>query len=530
MRTLPKLRWLVVAAVALAGIFFCAPRSSASEELEAILREVQGHLENGNLTAARAQLEEAARRFPDDPTVQNFTGVAAVQEGRPAAAEAHFRKALELSPRYEGAYLNLGRLLLETAGGDEGKLEQAQEVYRTLLRVNPGSLEAKYQLAFISARRRDFAASQRFLDLIPSSHRDRAQVLALACLNQTALGYEAEAREAALALGLSADLNEVDVLWLVPLLVEQKAEDRAIELLEALDRRRLAGFDTLFELGRLYHGRQLLPQARAVLLKAAEARPNDVTVLAELARVAEAQKDYPSALSFLAHARDLEPKNAALHFSFGLVSLHMNLVIEASQSLDRAVALDPENPQYNFLRGVVAVQRTQYRDAVRFFEKYGRLRPDDLGARLALGAAYFYSHEREAALRELNECAKVPQTAAGAHYFLARLANQMGELAKAEEHLQEALRQAPNFSDAYAELGLLHLKQRNFEQAEEALMKALDLDPESYQAHLYLTQLFSRTRDPRAGAQSKAFDDLKKRRAEKVKEFYRMVEVRPQGF
>lgn len=39
--------------------------------------------------------------------------------------------------------------------------------------------------------------------------------------------------------------------------------------------------------------------------------------------------------------------------------------------------------------------------------------------------------------------------------------------------------------------------------------------------------LYSRTRDPRAAVQSQAFEELKKKKAEKVKEFYRIIEVRP---
>jgi hypothetical protein len=39
--------------------------------------------------------------------------------------------------------------------------------------------------------------------------------------------------------------------------------------------------------------------------------------------------------------------------------------------------------------------------------------------------------------------------------------------------------------------------------------------------------LYSRTRDSRAAAQNQAFEELKKKKAEKVKEFYRIIEVRP---
>jgi tetratricopeptide (TPR) repeat protein len=251
----------------------------------------------------------------------------------------------------------------------------------------------------------------------------------------------------------------------------------------------------------------------------------------ELARVAEKQKDFEGALSYLAHARALQPQRASIHFFFGVVCSEMNLIEEASRSLQQALALDPENPYYNYAMGVAAEQKTQHREAVKYFQKYCKLKSEDARGRLALATAYFYSHDPELARQQLIVTVKRPETAASSHYLLARLASQEGNLTEAYQEIEQSLKLAPDFTEAYAELGYIHLRQKEYQKAEQALTKALTLEPEHYQASLYLTMLYSRTGDPRAAAQNQAFKELTRKRAEtiaeKVKEFYRIIEVRP---
>jgi Tfp pilus assembly protein PilF len=167
------------------------------------------------------------------------------------------------------------------------------------------------------------------------------------------------------------------------------------------------------------------------------------------------------------------------------------------------------------------------REAYPYLKKYCELKPDDPRGRLALGAAYFYGHDPDLALKELNSVLEFRETAVAAHYFLGRLANQEGRFDTAMGELRQAIVLNPRYADAYAELGLLHLKQKQYTEAENALRKALDIDADNYTANLNLMILYQRTKDPRAQAQTKRFDALRKVRAEREKEFLRTIEIRP---
>jgi tetratricopeptide (TPR) repeat protein len=325
----------------------------------------------------------------------------------------------------------------------------------------------------------------------------------------------------------SSDLAEADVTSILPILASRQETSLALKLLQGLEARRLASFDSLHSLGLLSRSAGRLAEARQALEAAAQLQPNSVPVLLDLARVADDQQDYTGALGYLAHARELEPNNGSIHFFWGIICIEQDLAEEAYQSLKKAVALDPQNAYYNYALGVVTMQREDANESIPYLKEYCELKPHDPRGRLALGAAYFNSRDDESAQKVLATIAHDPQTAAGANFYLGRIDNREGRYPEALRHLSLALQARPNYADAYAELGLVHLKQREYPPAEEALEKALKLRPDNYTANLNLMILYQRTRNPKAEEQSKRFEQLKEDRAQRAKEFLRTIEVRP---
>ena len=115
----------------------------------------------------------------------------------------------------------------------------------------------------------------------------------------------------------------------------------------------------------------------------------------------------------------------------------------------------------------------------------------------------------------------------GARFFLGRIANQEGDSTEAVRELRLALEGDPNYADAHAELGRVRLNRKEYPLAEKELARALEIDPNNYTANLNLMVLYQRTKDPRAEAQTSRFEEVRKRRAERAKEFLRTIEVRP---
>jgi tetratricopeptide (TPR) repeat protein len=508
------------------GILLLGLARAATNAPSELLLKLQQEIQQGNLDAARSQIDVALKEFPYDSGLYNLLGIVEAQQGKRAAAESDFRKAVERSPEFTGALLNLGRLYMEQAANGPKTSGQALEVYQKILRYDRTNAEALYQSAVLLTSAGSYQNSLNHLDRLPPEVQKRAQVLAIRCADESGLNQPALAAKAAESLLKSADLSQADVMSALPQ-VEAHEEALAVRLIEGLAARKLAGRETLWRLGSYYQRQGKLPQARETFEQAEQAGTPSVEILSELARVAYQQHDRDGALGYLAHARDVDPNNAGIHFFFGVVCIELNLPLEARKSLDEAVRLDPENAYYNYALGAVAVSGRDPAQAIPYFEKYIQRKPDDPRGRFALGTAYFYLANYEAASKNLRAVENRQETAPGAHYFLGRIAKLQDNLPEAENELRKAVAGNPQFVDALAELAQVHIKLERYDDASNELQRALELDPGNFRVNANLLVLYQKTKDPRASDQEARFEEIKKKRDEDEHLLWRTVEVRP---
>ena len=505
------------------GMVLCLVfRPAASGSGEEQLLRIQQFIQRAALVDARSELREALKRSPLDPRLYNFLGVVDAQERNFIAAESNFRRAIQIAPRFAGAYLNLGRLYQENKAG-----EKALEVYRRLLRLEPDHFEANYQAAWLLNRLGSFSASEQHLARLPEPAQHRPQALALRCANYTALGKASQAETIARLLEAHVDLAESDVLPLVAVLDAHRAGGLATELLEVLVRRGLASSQALQRLSVAYESQRRFAEARQAQEKAAQLEPVSAPMLVRLARLAHQTDDRKATLGYLAHARDLEPANAAIHFFFGMVCVELDVPREAKDSLQEAVRLDPKNPYYNYALGALLVQEKNANQALPCFQKFYEARPDDPRGKFALGVVYFHLYNLEAARRELEAATGHADTRMGAHLFLGRLGIREGNLEQAADHLGQAIQANPSVPEPYAELGLVSIRRREYAAAEKNLARAVQLAPDHYLGNLYLLMLYQRNKDPRAAAQAQRIEQIKNTGDEKERLLIRTLKIQP---
>ncbi len=507
-------------------LFLISSPIIAQTPREQAILAVQDLMQQNRGAEARQALAAGFKKFPGDAGLENLLGILEAQEGNRAAAEAAFKRALTRSPGLLGAYLNLGRLYLESAATDPQAAEKALDIYQRALRQQPANPEANYQAAVLLQHRGEYRLALAHLQRLPTEYKQSAQSLAVLCGVHAGLGNRQQAQATVEALTVHPDFSEADLIGILPTLEKAQREDLAVSLLESLASRGAIGAELQHRLGLFYERQGHLDRARAAVEKAAGPRPS-TALLVDLARIAHRQRDNQGALGYLAHARDLEPNNASVHYFFGMVCVDLFLGAEAQVSLGKAVALDPENAQYNYAMGVVSSFRHDPAEAIPYLKKFLALKPGDPQGTLMLGIVYFKSKEYDAAQRELLRAKADRPSAATAAYYLGSIARLNGQLEEAIRLEQEALAINPNHVDALAELGQALLQQKQYEQAEKQLQKALAINPDHYAANFNLLTLYSRTRDPRQEPLAKRFEEIKKLREEKAQDFLRGVEVRP---
>lgn len=521
-----------IRAVGLSAFFCCSlslvalPERAVAGEREQTILQIQQLIEDQNLAEAQRLLTDASKRFPNDAGFDNLRGVIAAQRGEYKAAEASFTDAVTRSPRFTGAYLNLGHLYQEHSAADPHGPQKALEVYARVLHYDPKNREANYQSALLLLRQGRYQDSLGHLLRLPVATKESSQTTSLFCANYAGLGDRRRADDASTRLLAEPDFSEQDVLDALPGLIAGKRNDLIITLLEALRSRHPLSPAASHSLGLAYERTSQLAEARATLEEVAAAKIS-VTGLLELARIAHQQQDYRGSLGYLAHARDLDPNDARLHYYFGLVCLDLDLVAEAHNSFDKAITLDPDNPYYNYAMGAASTFRQNPEEALPYFRKYLSLRPQDPRGELAMGIVLWRAKNYEAAIPFLRQALSSHDTANAAHYYLGSIALRERRFHDARHELELALKDKPDYPDALAQLGQYYLEQRDYKQAERQIGRALEIDPDHYMANFALLTLYTRTADPRREVQAKRFEQLKDLLDEKAQELLRTVEVSP---
>jgi len=103
---------------------------------------------------ARAQLLEARRLNPREPTVANNLALAQASLGDKAAAISSVKEAIALDPALLEAHNNLGTFLFE-----QGSFAEAQKEFAAVLARDPSSASARFNLARTKAALGDYAAA-----------------------------------------------------------------------------------------------------------------------------------------------------------------------------------------------------------------------------------------------------------------------------------------------------------------------------------------------------------------------------------
>ena len=104
-----------------------------SESTYSLFQKGKAHLKRGMPAQATVALEKAKKREPDKASIREALGIAYFRIRRWDAAEAEFRKVLELSPVNDYAHYALGRCLEK-----QGRDHEANGHYKLANSLRPG--------------------------------------------------------------------------------------------------------------------------------------------------------------------------------------------------------------------------------------------------------------------------------------------------------------------------------------------------------------------------------------------------------
>ena len=112
-----------------------------SETTYSLFQRGQAHLKRGMAAQATVSLEKAKRREPEKASIREALGIAYFRIRRWDAAEAEFRKLLELSPVNDYAHYALGRTLEK-----QGRMHEANGHYKLASSLRPSSAQYRARI------------------------------------------------------------------------------------------------------------------------------------------------------------------------------------------------------------------------------------------------------------------------------------------------------------------------------------------------------------------------------------------------
>ncbi len=412
-------------------------------------------LQENRFEDALSKFTEAENEDPHNALIHNFCGIALARLGRNDQAAYEYRRAIQLNPRMEDAYKNLG--FLEWA---QHHLEPARDSLEHAIALSPDDSFAHYYLGRVHLEAQHFEPALHELEIsrvtLPTDP-DFGLQLSAAYL---AVGRREDSVKTLDQISV-AKLNNSQSVRLAAQLIAAHQNDRALAILEKIP----------------------------ALAKSApdDWRQFDLALANLLAGNYEKATNYARDANHELTSQDPpHPESAAAHTILAIAFVRVNQSERALNVFRRATALEPANEEYalNLTRELMELSR--YDEALTAVRDALAVNPQSYALHLRLGAAQLaagHYPEAESAFRELVAAGDPLPTG---YVGLAQVLLRTGRAAEAVTELTAAEKKlGPTFLVSYF-LGLAYERDAKSEKAAVAFRQAVTLDPSNAEAHLSL--------------------------------------------
>ena len=484
-------------------------------------------LKSRELMQALDVIHEGLARNPSDWQLYDLQGLAESSMGHPDAAQASFRKVIELAPTRALGYADLGVLVLQL-----GKEEEAARLFQSALQREPDNFTARLGLGTVLLSMKQAQKATGFLkpawESNPRNFRAGYEyALALRELKRPVeaqavllkLGAPTEpdftAKYYALSGAVAEDLkdwpaavrNYSHAYRLVPGEIEVYSSwVRAV--VKSQDSEAIRSLPTPppglsaeqhFSLGILFASAGSFTQAIPEFKEALKANPANAEAAYNLALSYQQLGNLKEAIDVIQAV--LQQKAVASLYNL-LASLEESTgdYVQAARDFRRALDLNPESEENYFDLGAEYLSHYAFRPALEVFEVGNKKFPGSLREKVGLGYAHYGLHQypeaEKAFLDALDINPSAPAAVAAWNTVTSFLTPEGYQ--KISGRLCQLAARYPSSPDAlyYCGAGLFHAgegmaRTADLDIARNYLEQSLHLKPDFASAHLELGRLFA---------------------------------------
>lgn len=337
-----------------------------------------------------------------------------------------------------------------------GKLSDAEDRYRSILRARPGNVDALYLLGEIAIRT---GRHERAIDLIGKAIAANGNVAAFHHELGSALNASLDSAGAEASYARAVELAPDDLQYLTSLGIQQLDLGKAVAAEQSFRevQRRFPGLlSSSVNLGSALTAQNRLDEATACLNEALRQDPFCVQALINLS----------------------------------VISLKRDDIAGAQRQLERAMEIDPLSFEARYNLAVVLMKQRHLPEAMRMLEEAARLRPDHPYVRHNLAHVRWHRGEYAAAEQSLRDVIRLAPGMVNSAIDLGKVLIEAGRVGDALEHMRGVLQQRPDLAIVQVTSGYALEMAGEFDQAMACYEKALALDPGNVQAHINRANLW----------------------------------------
>ena len=289
-----------------------------------------------------------------------------------------------------------------------------------------------------------------------------------------------------------------------------KKEDQ-LKINELLEKVTNDDFETLNEIGSIYHEAGFIKKAMSFYKKAIKLNPSYVVTYYNIGLVYEELQNYEEAISFYKKAIELDSSDADSFCCIGNVYSNLNNYDEAIVYYKKAIELNSSDGRYYHNLGVVyeklqnydqaincynkaielnqtfvnsyigivniCVQQRNYDEAIIYYKKIIELNPSDANAYRYIGDAYKELQNYEEAISFYKKAIELNPYYEGVYYNLGNVYYFLDNFNEAIICFNKVIELNPSYADAYCCIGNAYYNLCNYDEAIIYYKKAIEIDP-----------------------------------------------------
>ncbi len=370
--------------------------------------------------------------------------ITAHQDGKLEDAEVLYQSILEIHPTHPDANHNLGVLAVSL-----NQLETALPLFKTALEAYPD--QEQFWLSYIDA-------------LIKAKQFDNARNMLNQGKNSGFAGEKVDTLEACLALSILAQTSYASFNHTNQEQVRSPSQMELNILLEHYQNRR---YD----------------QAEDLAKDIAHQYPNDQLSWKVLSAIF--WQTGRSQESLIAHQRTVEisTEDTEAHNELGNTLQELGRLEEAKVSYNKALAVKPESAEIHFNLGNTLLKLGKLKDAETSYKKVVLIKPDLAIAHNNLGVTLLELGRPEEAEASYRKAIAIKPDYAEAYYNLGLSLKELGRLEEAETSYKKTIAFKPDYALAHNNLGVMMQELGRLEEAEASLRNAIAIKPDYAEAH-----------------------------------------------